>query len=146
MSFAGRKPLRPSWPAPLGATSQGRSVPVRLLSFPGPLLSCPIFLPRISPYATQVRVRVSTREGTRPCGCKRAGKGGVRFFGMESPWVGPAVCSHHTLLPQAGAEQVCDVFMPLLPPTSWTEITHCLSWAPKIQELFRFLVRALYCF
>lgn len=38
------------------------------------------------------------------------------LFGMESPWVGPAVRSHHTLPPQAGAEQVRGVFMPLSPP------------------------------
>lgn len=39
MSFSGWKPLCPGWPAPFGATAQGRALPAWLLSLPGPLLS-----------------------------------------------------------------------------------------------------------
>lgn len=62
-----------------GGLFQRDCSPSQALSFPGTLL-----LPCISPDAAQMSARVSTREGTSPCGCKWVGKGGVLILAQRA--------------------------------------------------------------
>ena len=97
--------------------------PSQALSFPGAML-----LPCISPNACQMSARVSTREGTRPRGCKWVGKGGVlilaqrdQLFVLAAPFLPRLELSKPPL----------DIVMPLSPflclgsPTTFHELQKC---------------------
>jgi len=114
------------WVPPLRAgLFQCDRSPSQARSFPGPML-----LPCISPDAPQTSARASTREGTRPCGCKWVGKGGVLLLARGAPLVVLTTPS----LPRLELSQVpiCRCGAPVPPPSAWDHLP--LPQALKMQN------------